>query len=88
MMLIYKQNLKNFNIMCGTIKRTLTNKTRKLKFYRVMALSTLLYPCEIWALNRSDRRKIKTADIRFLRHTPEGMKSVILLFTASYRYVI
>jgi hypothetical protein len=53
-----------------------------------MALSTLLYPCEIWALNRSDRRKIKTADIRFLRHTPEGMKSVILLFTASYRYVI
>jgi hypothetical protein len=47
--------------MCGTIKRTLTNKTRKdtqLKFYKVMAVPVLLYGCKNWALNRVDRRKI------------------------------
>jgi hypothetical protein len=57
--------------MCRTIKCTLTNKTRKdtqLKFHDVMAVPTLLYGCETWALNRSDNRKIKTAEMRFLRH--------------------
>jgi hypothetical protein len=55
--------------MCGTIKRTLTNKTRKdtqLKFYKVMAVP-VLYGCENWALNRVDRRKIETAEMKFLR---------------------
>jgi hypothetical protein len=46
--------------MCRTIKHTLTNKTRKdtqLKFYKVMAVPTLLYGCETW--------------LRFLRHAAE-----------------
>jgi hypothetical protein len=57
--------------MCGTIKCSLTNKTRKdtqLKCYKVMAVPTLLYGCETLALNRSDKRKIETAEVRFLRH--------------------
>jgi hypothetical protein len=33
-----------------------------------MDVPTLLCGCETWALNRSDKRKIKTADVRFLRH--------------------
>jgi hypothetical protein len=33
-----------------------------------MAVPTLLYGCETWELNRSDERKIETADMRFLRH--------------------
>jgi hypothetical protein len=56
--------------MCGTIKRTLINKTRKdaqLKFYKVMAVPVLLYGCVNWALNRVDRRKIETAKMKFLR---------------------
>jgi hypothetical protein len=55
--------------MCGTIKRTLINKTRKdtqLKFYKVMAVS-VLYGCENWALNRVDRRKTETAEMKLLR---------------------
>jgi hypothetical protein len=63
--------LNKFQYMCGTIKRTLTNKTRKdtqLKFYKVMVVPTLLYGYEIWALNRSGKRKIETAEMRFLRH--------------------
>jgi hypothetical protein len=56
--------------MCGTIKRTLINKTRKdtqLKFYKVMAVPVLLYGCENWTLNRVDRRNIETAEMKFLR---------------------
>jgi hypothetical protein len=56
--------------MCGTIKRALINKTRKdtqLKFYKVMAAPVLLYGCENWALNRVDRRKTQTAEMKFLR---------------------
>jgi hypothetical protein len=33
-----------------------------------MAVPTLLYGCETWALNRSDKKKIETAEIRFLRY--------------------
>jgi hypothetical protein len=56
--------------MCSTIKQTLINKTREdtqLKFYKVMAVSVLLYGCENWALHRVDRRKIETAENKFLR---------------------
>jgi hypothetical protein len=63
--------LNTCQYMCGTIKRTLTNKIRKdtqLTCYIVMALPTLLYGRETWALNRSDIRKIETAEMRFLRH--------------------
>jgi hypothetical protein len=57
--------------MCGTTKRTLTNNTRKytqLKFYKVLAVPTLLRGCETWALNRRYKRKIETAEMRFFRH--------------------
>jgi hypothetical protein len=33
-----------------------------------MAVPTLLYGCETWALKRGDKRKIETAEMRFLRH--------------------
>jgi hypothetical protein len=33
-----------------------------------MAVPTFLYGCETLALNRSDKRKIETAEVRFLRH--------------------
>jgi hypothetical protein len=35
---------------------------------KVMAIPTHLYGCETWAVNRSDERKIETAEKRFLRH--------------------
>jgi hypothetical protein len=57
--------------MCRTIKHTLTNKTRKvtqLKFYKAMAAPVLLYGSETWALKRSDKRKIETSEMRFLRY--------------------
>ena len=32
-----------------------------------MAVPMLTYACEKWTLNRSDRRKIETAEMKFLR---------------------
>jgi hypothetical protein len=43
-------------------------KDTQLKFYKVVAVPMLLYECETLALNRSDKQKIKTAEMRFLRH--------------------
>lgn len=62
--------LNRFYNMCGTIRRTLKNKTLKstqLKFYKTMAVPTLTYACENWTINRSDKRKIETAEMKFLR---------------------
>lgn len=62
--------INRFYNMCGTIRRTLKNKTLRttqLKFYKTMAVPMLTYACENWTLNRSDRRKIETAEMKFLR---------------------
>ena len=56
--------------MFGTISRTLKGKTQlsiQIKFYKVMTVPVLLYGSENWSLNRSDKRKIKAAEMRFLR---------------------
>ena len=50
--------------MCGTLSRTLKGKTQtstQIKFYMV-----LMFGSENWSLNRSDKRKIEAAEIRFL----------------------
>lgn len=64
------QKLYKFQYMCGTISRTLKNKTRvdtQLKFYKTMAVPMLMYGSENWALNRSDVRKVETSEMKFLR---------------------
>ena len=56
--------------MCGTISRNLKGKTQlstQIKFYKVMAVPVLMYGSENWSLNRSNKRKIEAAEMRFLR---------------------
>ena len=56
--------------MCGTLSRTLKGKTQlstQIKFYKMMAVPILMYGSENWSVNRSDKRKIEAAEIRFLR---------------------
>ena len=56
--------------MCGTIGRTLKGKIQlstQIKFYNVMAVPVLMYGSENWSLNRSDKRKIEAAEMKFLR---------------------
>ena len=68
-----KTNIKvqKFQIMCSII-RTLRHKTRldaQLKFCKIMAVPVVTYGCENWTLNRIclDRRRIGTAEMKFLR---------------------
>ena len=59
--------------MCGTISRTLKGNTQltiQIKFYCVMAVRVMMYGSENWSLNRSDKRKIEAAEMRFLRPMP------------------
>ena len=56
--------------MCGTISRTSKWKTQlstPIEFYKVMAVPVLMYGSENWSLNRTDKRKIEAAEMRFLR---------------------
>ena len=39
----------------------------QIKFYKVIAVPVLMYGSENWSLNRSDKRKIEAAEMRFLR---------------------
>ena len=56
--------------MCGTIRRTLKNKTlqeTQMKFYKTLAVPVITYGCENWSLNRTEKRKIESSEMKFLR---------------------
>jgi hypothetical protein len=62
--------IQKFQNICGTIRRTLKGKTRKdtqIKFYQVMAVTTLLYGSECWAMRKRDTQEPQAAETRFLR---------------------
>jgi hypothetical protein len=46
---------------------TKTLQTTQLKFYKIMAVPMLKYEIENWTINRSDKKKIESAEIKFLR---------------------
>lgn len=75
-MITYRKNmeiekkLNKFQQICGTINRCLRNKTTretKLKFYKTVAVPTLIYGSETWPLTKQEERKIEAAEMRFLR---------------------
>ncbi|KAJ4429720.1 hypothetical protein ANN_21924 [Periplaneta americana] len=62
--------ISKFQWICGTINRTLKNKTRKetkLKFYKTMAVPVLTYGSESWIIKERDKSKLQTAEMRCLR---------------------
>ena len=65
-----ERKLGRFQQICGTIRRNLKNKatrTTLLKFYKTVAVPVLTYGSEIWSLTETDKRKIETSEMRFLR---------------------
>lgn len=66
------KKVSKFQMMCGTIHRTLKNKTRKdtrIKFYKTMATPLLLYGSETWVNTKRIQNKIQSAEMTFLRRT-------------------
>jgi hypothetical protein len=60
--------LNKFQIMCGTVRRTLRQKTSQntqLKFYKIIAVPMLTYASENWTINRSDKKQIESAEMKF-----------------------
>ena len=53
-----------------------------IKFYKVLAIPVLMYGSENWFLNRSDKRIIEVAEMRFLR----PMAGYTLLDKWKYRH--
>lgn len=69
--------------MCGTIKRTLKDKSinythDQLKFYIAMAIATLTYEWETLALNRAQKRKIESSQI-LLRKNNQKVRECVSL---------
>ena len=63
-----RKSITSNNRMCGIINRKLKGKRQlltKIKFYKEMAGPVLMYGSENWSINRSDKRKIKAAEMRF-----------------------
>jgi hypothetical protein len=59
-------------MLCGTVHRTLKNKTRRktrLKFYKTMTVPTLMYASEIWVPTKKVQTRIQSTEINFLRKT-------------------
>jgi hypothetical protein len=70
--------LQRFQQICGTIKRILAGKVRKetlLRFYKIMAIPTLLYGSECWTLTKRQKSRLEAAEMRFLRSV-KGFRSI------------
>jgi hypothetical protein len=62
--------LQRFKHIWGTVKMTLAGKVREetlLRFYKIMAIPTLSYGSECWALARRQKSKLEAEKMRFLR---------------------
>jgi hypothetical protein len=44
-----------------------TLQSTQLKFYKIMAVPMLTYASENWTINQSDKKKIESAEMKFLR---------------------
>jgi hypothetical protein len=76
--------IKKFQNICGTIGRTLKGKARKdtqIKFYQVIAVSTLLYGSECWTMRKRDIHKPQAAEMRFLRSVKVQPPTSLTLFS-------
>ena len=67
------KKLYAFNDVCGTIRRTLKSTCKEIrrKFYKLMALPTLLYGRENWILTKSQASRVQATQMRFFRRVAE-----------------
>jgi hypothetical protein len=53
----------------NVLKPTLVQRQSGLKIQNIIDIPSLLYGCEIWTLKQGDIRRLKTAEMKFMRHT-------------------
>lgn len=66
------KKLNNFRNVCGTIHRSLKNKTRKdtrIKFFNTIAVPMLTYGSEARIMTEKDKSKVQVAEMKFMRST-------------------
>ncbi|HYS62000.1 MAG TPA: reverse transcriptase family protein [Gemmatimonadales bacterium] len=65
--------IAKFLRVTGLINRTLRNnkvqKETRLKVYNTLAVPMITYGCEVWALKKTDKRRITAAEMKFMRRT-------------------
>ncbi|KAJ4438046.1 hypothetical protein ANN_13985 [Periplaneta americana] len=63
--------ITNFTQILGIINKTLkaklVQKSTRIKIYNTLALPSLLYGSEIWALKKKDMNRIKATEMKFFR---------------------
>jgi hypothetical protein len=62
--------LNKFQRMCRKIRKTLRQQnlqSTQIKFYKIMAVPMLTHASKNWTINRSDKKKTESAEMKFLR---------------------
>jgi hypothetical protein len=54
-----------------TLKPNLVKRITRLKSYKTLAFSTLLYDSEIWTIKQCDKNRLRTAEMKYLLRTAE-----------------
>lgn len=65
-----EEKVNKFQMICGTINRSLKNKTRrdkKIKLYKTMAVPSIIFGSESWVGTKHNQAKIQSAVVKFLR---------------------
>lgn len=64
---IHKKTVK-YQTICDLIRRTLReNNPRQIKFYKIIALLTILKGSEYWAPRIKDMRQLEASEAKFFR---------------------
>lgn len=61
--------LKITGIINKVLKPSQVQKQTRLKIYNTLAIPTLLYGCETWAIKKKDESRITAAEMKFMRRT-------------------
>jgi hypothetical protein len=55
--------------LCECVLDEIIHRNGSLNFILLKLFTSLLYGCEIWTFKQRDKRKLKTAEVKFIRST-------------------
>ena len=65
----FGKKINRFQGTCGTIRKHLKKPRTdtQMKFYKVVAIPSLLYGSETWVTTKRDMTRLEAAEMRFIR---------------------